>query len=111
MRETVLQQNIRLGISAPNVRIFRNNVGMINGVQFGLCVGSSDLIGFQSVTVTPEMVGQKVAIFTALEVKTTKGRVSEVQQNFIDVVNRFGGIAGVVRSIDDAKKLVGSELC
>jgi hypothetical protein len=79
---------------------------MINGVQFGLCVGSSDLIGFQSVTVTPEMVGQKVAIFTAIEVKTETGKVSEQQTKFLNMVARFGGIGAVVRSVDDAVDLL-----
>ncbi len=75
--ETALQNEIRLELGKrSNVRMFRNNVGMINGVQFGLCVGSSDLIGFKSMTITPEMVGQKIAVFTALEVKTEKGKVS-----------------------------------
>jgi hypothetical protein len=39
--ETALQNEIRLELGKrKNIRIFRNNVGMINGVQFGLCVGS-----------------------------------------------------------------------
>ena len=101
--ETTLQNEIRLELGKrKNVRIFRNNVGMINGVQFGLCVGSSDLIGFQSVTVTPEMVGQKIAVFTAIEVKTETGKVSEQQTKFIEMVRKFGGIGAIVRSVDDA---------
>ena len=38
--------------------------------------GASDLIGFTTVEITPEMVGQKAAIFTAIEVKRETGRVS-----------------------------------
>lgn len=101
--ETTLQNEIRLALGKhKNVRMFRNNVGMINGVQFGLCVGSSDLIGFQSVTITPEMVGQKIAVFTAIEVKTESGKVSEPQTKFIEMVRSFGGIGAIVRSVDDA---------
>jgi hypothetical protein len=107
MSETALQNKIRLAVGKlKTARLFRNNVGMINGVQFGLCVGSSDLIGFQSVTVTPEMVGQKVAIFTAIEVKTETGKVSEQQTKFLNMVARFGGIGAVVRSVDDAVDLL-----
>ena len=103
MSETALQNKIRLAVGKlKDTRIFRNNVGMINGVQFGLCVGSSDLIGFQSVTITPEMIGQKVAIFTAIEVKTEEGKVSEQQTKFLSMVQKFGGIGAVVRSVDDA---------
>lgn len=101
--ETTLQNEIRLELGKrKNLRMFRNNVGMINGVQFGLCVGSSDLIGFKSITITPEMVGQKVAVFTAIEVKTDKGKVSPAQTKFVEMVRSFGGIGAVVRSVDDA---------
>lgn len=105
--ETTLQNEIRLELGKrKNVRMFRNNVGMINGVQFGLCVGSSDLIGFQSVTVTPEMVGQKIAVFTAIEVKTPKGKPTPAQTKFIEIVRKFGGIGAIVRSVDDAVELL-----
>jgi hypothetical protein len=56
------------------------------------------------------MVGQKVAIFTALEVKTPTGKVSPQQQKFIDMVRKHGGIGAVVRSIDDATNLLISEV-
>lgn len=106
--ETALQNEIRLEIGKlKNARLFRNNVGMINGVQFGLCVGSSDLIGFQSVTITPEMVGQKVAIFTAIEVKTETGKVSPAQIKFTEMVNKFGGIGAIVRSVNEAVEVLG----
>lgn len=48
-----------------------------------------------------------VAVYTAIEVKTATGRVSPEQQNFIDVVNAAGGIAGVARSVEDAQRLLG----
>jgi hypothetical protein len=106
MNEAALQNKIRLAINAPNIRMFRNNVGQIGGLSFGLCVGSSDLIGFTSKTITSDMVGQQVAIFTAIEVKTDKGKVSPAQTKFIDMVLGFGGLAGICRSVDDAKNLI-----
>jgi hypothetical protein len=42
----------------------------------------------------------------AIEVKTDKGVVSKEQQDFIDRVNKLGGIAGVARSISDVKELI-----
>lgn len=107
MREQELQNQIRLAISKPNVKMFRNNVGSIEGkdgrrVTFGLCVGSSDLIGFTSKTITADMVGQQVAVFTALEVKTPTGKVSPKQRKFIEMINKHGGIGAIVRSVDDA---------
>jgi len=72
----------------------------------GLCKGSSDLIGWKSVTITPDMVGQKVAIFTAFECKTGKLKTTREQSFFINAVKGFGGIAAVVREegdVDGAK--------
>lgn len=105
--EQSIQQAIRLALSTGQSRVFRNNVGAIKDetgrlVTFGLCKGSSDLIGWQSVTVTPDMVGQRVAIFLAVEVKGPKGRVQPDQENFIARVRAAGGLAGVARSVSDA---------
>ena len=62
---------------------FRNNVGQAwagekrdKPVRYGLEKGSADLIGYTSVVITPEMVGQKVAIFTSIEDKSEKDRIS-----------------------------------
>ena len=109
--ETYIQQTMLPAISRGNCRMFRNNVGMLNGVKFGLCTGSSDLIGFTSKTITANDVGKTIAVFTAIEIKTEKGRASEPQKKFIEMVNKFGGIAGVCRSVEEAQKLVGREIC
>lgn len=71
----------------------------------GLPPGFSDLFGLVPVVITPEMVGQTVAVFTALEVKD-KANASDEQSNFIKAVNDNGGRAGVVRSIEDALRIV-----
>lgn len=73
--------------------------------ETGLPPGFADLFGLVAVEITPDMVGQKLAVFTALEVKDG-ARVSPLQRNFINAVNDNGGRAGVVRSVDDAEKLV-----
>ena len=73
--------------------------------ETGLPPGFSDLFGLVAVEITPDMVGQKVAIFPGLEVKDG-GRVSQLQRNFINAVNDNGGRAGVVRSVEDAERLV-----
>ena len=73
--------------------------------ETGLPPGFSDLFGLVAVEITPDMVGQKVAIFTGLEVKDG-ARVSQLQRNFINAVNDNGGRAGVVRSVEDAERLV-----
>lgn len=70
--------------------------------------GGSDLIGYRKVTVTPEMVGQEIAQFAAVEVKTARGRVRPEQQRFIEHVRGAGGVAGIARSVEDAEELLGS---
>ena len=108
--EQTIQQHIRLACSKGDCRLFRNNTGTLrdaNGrpVQFGLCKGSADLIGWTTRTITPEMVGQKIAVFTSIEVKSTSGRVKPEQQQWLDAVLKAGGIAAVARSVADCKRL------
>jgi hypothetical protein len=109
--EQTIQQHIRLACSIGTCRLFRNNTGTlrdINGrpVSFGLCKGSADLIGWRTVTITPEMVGQQVAIFTSIEVKSSSGRVKPEQQQWLNAVQAAGGIAGVARSVGEAMDLL-----
>ena len=88
-----------------DVRLFRNNVGTLRDkdgryVQYGLCPGSSDLIGWVAVA--------GVARFLAIECKSAKGRLTPEQANFLRVVRDSGGVAGVARSVDEALALVGA---
>ena len=57
------------------------------------------------------MVGQRVAVFTSIEVKTRTGKLRPEQEQWMKVVRAAGGIAGVARSVEDAEALVrqGSE--
>ena len=108
--EAYVQNKIRLAVGSGEVRLFRNNTGALLDMQgrlvkFGLCKGSSDLIGFKSVTITPDMVGQKIAIFSAIEVKD-KGKTTVDQKNFINIVQKAGGYAGVAKNVNDAKKIL-----
>jgi hypothetical protein len=114
MSEQRIQQEIRLAISKGDCRVFRNNTGTLrdaNGrpVQFGLCKGSADLIGWRTVTITPEMVGQRIAVFTSIEVKTPTGRVQPEQKQWLEAVQAAGGIAGIARSVEDAKALLAAQ--
>jgi hypothetical protein len=111
--ETTLQQQIRLAVGTrSDLRLFRNQVGSLPDprtgrlVTFGLARGSADLIGWRTVTITPDMVGQRIAVFTSIEVKTPTGRVRSEQQAWLACVQESGGIAGVARSVDDAIRMV-----
>ena len=109
--EQTIQQRIRLACSRGPVRLYRNNCGVLLDrrgvpVRYGLQPGSSDLIGWRTVTVTPDMVGQTVAVFCSLEVKAERGRISAEQQQWLSAVEGAGGIAGIVRSVEDAEALL-----
>lgn len=136
MSERDVQNKILLTCGRGDARLFRNNTGMgwtgqtrrfSNAGQVvvragdmliqnprplhaGLCEGSSDLIGWRSVEITPGMVGQRVAVFAGIEVKTDRGRVSEEQSRFIAAVVAAGGIAGIARSPEDAADLLAGVL-
>jgi hypothetical protein len=101
--ETEIVNKIRLEASKRGWRLFRNHVALgwvgqpcarcqvfMRRQRFGLCVGSSDLIGWQP--------GGR---FTAREVKTARGITTEEQANFIKQVLRDGGDAAIIRSVDE----------
>lgn len=70
-------------------------------------VGACDLPGWTTVTVTPEMVGRRVAVFTSIEVKKSKGgKPSPEQLNWMQQVQNGGGIAGIVNSPESALLLI-----
>ena len=116
MSEAEVQQQIRLRCSQGATRLWRNNSGKLpdpktgRWVQFGVASpGGSDLIGYRQMVIGPEHVGRTMAVFTAVEVKSATGRATAEQRAFIQHVQAAGGIAGVVRSVDEAAKLLATE--
>ena len=112
--ESNITNRIRLALNGLAVT-FRNHTGAIEDKdgqwhRFGLCKGSSDIIGWTPVEITPEMVGQTVAVFTAIEVKTKRGRVSKEQAQFIYKLTGDGGIGFVARSDDEALALLNDAI-
>lgn len=132
MTEANFMRKIQLHISKLGHRLFRNNVGLafqgrakefkqrtqvtvepgdvvISGarrVRYGLCKGSSDLVGWTAVTIEAKHIGMRLAIFTALEIKTENGKLSEDQRNFLRAVKLAGGFAGVAKDVDGAAEIV-----
>lgn len=109
--EQSIQQHIRIACSTGQTRLFRNNTGTLRDqhgrpVSFGLCKGSADLIGYRTVTITADMVGQQVAVFASIEVKTPTGRIRPEQQAWLEKIQAAGGIAGVARSVEDALRIM-----
>lgn len=91
--------------------LWRNNRGVAvdnrgNYVRYGLAneskqmgdnLKSSDLIGITPIIVTPKHVGQRLGIFTAIEMKKPgwkfQGNTHEIGQlRYLELVTSFGGI-------------------
>jgi hypothetical protein len=132
MKETDLGRKIQVEASKAGARLFRNNVGEAwvglaqvvergkrvfleegdivirhkSRVVYGLCVGSGDHIGWKTITITPEMVGKKIAQFVSCEEKKKGGHTDkdrlEKQHNWRDAVNAAGGCAFITDNVEDA---------
>lgn len=132
MSEHEIQQRILIACGSGSVRLWRNNTGVGwagqatkvtpgnrqaiaaalrpgdvvirqgRPLHAGLCVGSSDLIGYRQV--------DGVAQFVALEVKSATGRASKEQSQFLEHITAAGGCAGVVRSVADADLVLGAAI-
>lgn len=69
--------------------------------------GQSDLGGTTSVIITPEMVGQRIAVSTWIETKRTKGgKVSADQLNFVNQQQALGAVAGIANSVEEAREII-----
>lgn len=131
-KEHDLQNEIRLHVAREHLgTLFRANVGqgwtgkvqrmhltpdtntilLVNPRPFstGLPVGFPDLFGFVPVTITPDMAGQEIAVFAAVEVKQKTGRVSAKQRDMMAFLQKHGARAGVARSVDDAARILSGE--
>lgn len=100
---------MRLAASKLGYKLSRNNCGSFKDgnrwIKFGVFnPGGADLIGFKTMTITPDMIGGKVAVFTAIEVKAPTGKLKPEQEHFLKVIRESGGIAVVARSPDDLLK-------
>ena len=115
--EHKIQNEIRLALPEIGYAGFRTNIGqawtgdevirLMNGdvmirnarpFNTGLPQGFSDIFGLTG-------SGQ----FFALEVKSERGRVTEQQKHFLQYIRDHGGISGVARSVEDAKKILQGE--
>jgi hypothetical protein len=88
-----------VALSGAGCTAWRNNTGQLpdkNGrpIKFGLCVGSSDIIG-----IAPD------GIFIAIECKTAIGQPTDAQVRFINAVIAKGGRAGIARNSADAVQI------
>jgi hypothetical protein len=109
-------------------RLFRNSVGLAwagraaqgknaegarvaileapRRIAYGLAVGSSDLVGWRPVVITPDMVGKTIAQFVSVECKTKAyGKTTPEQDTWMDNVAQAGGAAFLAREESDGVRL------
>lgn len=125
MSESIIQRDIRLAIGGQDVVIWRNETGatvpvslseLVDAVKaarlgnfsflqriisrgilsYGLCKGSSDLIGLR----------RGDGRFVAIEVKKPGGNRRPEQHNYISLVREFGGLAGFAENVEQAKGII-----
>lgn len=135
MAESALLRNVMLAacrMAEASVRLFRNSVGQgwvgrsrrlrpgetyrarggeviitdPRPLHAGLIKGSGDAIGWTTVVITADMVGQRIAVFTSVETKVPKtGRLEPEQRNWHDQVRDAGGYSVIARSEADLEVL------
>ena len=127
MREAEILKRVLLAAYPAGAVLFRNNVGTgwtgqtirtreggillpePRPLHAGLHKGSGDAIGWKTVVITPDMVGQQVAVFLSVETKSATGRLAPDQANWLRQVNTAGGIAMVVRSPQEFARLLAEK--
>ncbi len=131
MKESAATSHIRLDAAYQGVDLWRNNSGAFEDatgrwVRYGLCnesaalsekIKSSDLIGICPVVITPDMVGQTIGVFVAVETKPSDWTPPKptnlkefarylAQKKFHDIVKKSGGFAGFARNVQDFRKII-----
>ncbi len=123
MSESTIFTQCQIEASSRGIVLLRNSSGGFKDstgrfVYFGLGhtgkgnqVYSSDGLGWRSVLITPEMVGQRIAQLIAAEIKVPGGHTDPIrlagQKNFIEQIVKAGGVGGIVHSVEEFRALLG----
>ena len=123
IRESDIQSQILIELSKNGTVAFRINVGSFWAGEImsnkdnlllmknprkvqGAPEGTADIIGITPVVITQSMVGQRVGVFTAIEVKKPGEKPKSHQKNYLNRMRELGAIAGVARSPGDAIEIL-----
>jgi len=131
--EQKASEAVRLRAAAWGVKLMRNNSGVLpdvtgRPVRFGLGneskrinekLKSGDYVGWTPVTITPEMVGKTIAVFTNIEVKAKGFKQREhyveksrefAQNKFNKLVLSTNGCAGFASCAADVDRIINTLL-
>lgn len=76
-------------------------------ITYGLFPGSADKVGWTEKIIN----GEKIAVFTSIEIKTENDKLSDKQRRWNRAVRRSGGIAEVWHAVGDViERLKGGEI-
>lgn len=125
--ESTVSQEIQIAARHLNSTLMRNNSGACIDdtgrlVRYGLGniskqhsekFKSSDLIGITKIVITPDMIGQTIGVFTAVEVKNEGWNPAKkldkrenAQNNFLHWVKLNGGMAGFANCVEMTKGIL-----
>lgn len=115
--EWEIMEKIAAACSKGGDQVFENRIGTVidqrtnQYISFGVGgKGAADLIGWKTIEITPDMMGKKVAVFCAIEVKRPGLEARTEQKAYLKKVDTAGGIAGVAHSVREAKSIIAKWL-
>lgn len=75
-------------------------------IDFGcFAPGAPDMIGFQTITITQDMVGQQIAQFVAFEIKREEGgRITLDQANVMEMLRSRGAKASIISNVEQVQE-------
>ncbi len=120
MSESALYPAIIGALSHDETRLFRVQSGLFwSGRVIERSASRLVLLNPRAVKVgvpgMPDLIGwtsagwREPAVFVAIEAKGPRTRTSTEQAAFIELVKRHGGRAGIARSVEDARQIIGSD--
>ena len=110
--ERDIQSTILVALSHGPTRLLRINAGVawqgtvIERTQHRLVLARPYAIRLAAPGVSDLIGWTEGGRFVAIEVKAPRGRLTDEQAAFIELVRRSGGLAGVARSVDEARKII-----
>ena len=114
--ERDIQAQILLALSHGPTRLLRINAGVawqgtvIERTPQRLVLARPYAIRLAAPGVSDIIGWTEGGRFVAIEVKAPRGRVTDEQAAFIELVRRSGGLAGVARSVADARAILEGTL-